>query len=284
MAANVTLTDLRSLILETSQVMRRSVLLSSPNILSEGPNDPGIFRAVFLAGGPGSGKSFSAEVLFGLRVGDEDKKVFKPSLFTPEGLKMVNSDDLFEIGLANAGIDKSQLAAIEKEDPDLWDKVQDPDDPNSIRNLAKSKLDARRNHYADGRLGMIIDGTGRSPSKVAKLKEELEELGYKTTMIFVDTDLEVALQRNQQRSRVLPDNLVTKLWSEVQEAKAALSSLFGQDFHYINNNKYGPLDDEITKIASTFTRDQSQTPAAEDWLQSNNAQRPNSRSGGASRP
>ena len=34
------------------------------DLLNEGVNDPGIFKAVFLAGGPGSGKSFVASQLF----------------------------------------------------------------------------------------------------------------------------------------------------------------------------------------------------------------------------
>ena len=43
--------------------------------IEEGPNDPAIFKAVFLAGGPGSGKSYVAtKILSGL------------------GLKPVNSD------------------------------------------------------------------------------------------------------------------------------------------------------------------------------------------------
>ena len=48
--------------------------------LQEGPNDPGIFKAIFLAGGPGSGKSYVAGQL-GL---------------VSRGLKVLNSDDAFE--------------------------------------------------------------------------------------------------------------------------------------------------------------------------------------------
>ena len=36
------------------------------DILNEGARDPGIFKAIFLAGGPGSGKSFVAQKLFGI--------------------------------------------------------------------------------------------------------------------------------------------------------------------------------------------------------------------------
>ena len=51
-------------------------------ILAEGVYDPGIFKAFFLAGGPGSGKTFVTA-----------------SAFTGTGLKVVNSDKIFENGL-----------------------------------------------------------------------------------------------------------------------------------------------------------------------------------------
>ena len=49
--------------------------------LSEGPNDPHIFKAVFLAGGPGSGKGFVVDNMMGRDA---------------TGLKIVNSDDVYE--------------------------------------------------------------------------------------------------------------------------------------------------------------------------------------------
>ena len=54
--------------------------------LEEGVNDPAIFKAVFLAGGPGSGKSF----------------VVGKSALTSFGLKLVNSDNAFEQALKKA--------------------------------------------------------------------------------------------------------------------------------------------------------------------------------------
>ena len=53
------------------------------DILLEGVNDPGIFKAVFLAGGPGSGKTFVVKGLFGI----PDRLNISHA-----GLKMVNSD------------------------------------------------------------------------------------------------------------------------------------------------------------------------------------------------
>lgn len=50
--------------------------------INEGVYDPGIFKAFFLAGGPGSGKTFVTQ-----------------TAFAGTGLKVVNSDSVFERGL-----------------------------------------------------------------------------------------------------------------------------------------------------------------------------------------
>ena len=57
------------------------------DLLTEGVHDKGIFKAVFMAGGPGSGKSFIAKSLFGI----PDKLNISVN-----GLKMVNQDKEFK--------------------------------------------------------------------------------------------------------------------------------------------------------------------------------------------
>jgi tetratricopeptide (TPR) repeat protein len=56
--------------------------------IDEGVDDPAIFKVVFLAGGPGSGKSFT---------------VGKTGL-SALGFRIVNSDDIFEFSLKKAGM------------------------------------------------------------------------------------------------------------------------------------------------------------------------------------
>ena len=60
-------------------------------MIIEGVDDPGILKCVFMAGGPGSGKSFTAMEIFGI-----DKKL--KSSFSASGLKNVNSDSAFSNG------------------------------------------------------------------------------------------------------------------------------------------------------------------------------------------
>ena len=105
--------------------LKESIILQ---MISEGVDDPGILKCVFMAGGPGSGKSFTAMEIFGI-----DKKL--KSSFSATGLKTVNSDSAFEAGLKKNGIDPKDLARIEKEDAELWDKITKV--PGGIRDKAK---------------------------------------------------------------------------------------------------------------------------------------------------
>ena len=56
-------------------------------MIIEGVDDPGILKCVFMAGGPGSGKSFTAMEIFGI-----DKRL--KTSFSHTGLKTVNSDSM----------------------------------------------------------------------------------------------------------------------------------------------------------------------------------------------
>ena len=68
--------------------------LTEPFLIEEGVKDPGILKAVFLAGGPGSGKSFVAQGLFGI-----PSKVNVSAY----GLKLVNQDKELERMLKKYG-------------------------------------------------------------------------------------------------------------------------------------------------------------------------------------
>ena len=148
------------------------------DIVVEGPNDPHIFKAVFLAGGPGSGKSFvSSKLLAGT------------------GLRVVNSDDIYEYMMKKAGM---------KLDPETIFSPAGQD----TRERAKGVTKRKQQSHIDGRLGLVIDGTGKDVAKYAKTKKMLEGLGYETMMLFVNTSEAVAQQRNQQRERSLDPAVV----------------------------------------------------------------------------
>ncbi len=244
-------------------------LLESPQVLEEGVFDPGILKAIFTAGGPGSGKSFVADILMGARSPKPPhQKYFKEySSFVPSGIKYVNSDDLFEKGLEKMGISPSDLADIEQLPGDeLWDVIQGGD-PESVRNVAKRQLAAKRAFFESGRLGLLVDGTGKEYSKIARQKEELEKLGYDTSMVFVDTSREVALARNNERARKLPQETVVNLWDQVQSNMTAYAKLFGNDFIIVNNDKPEPPKPSVVQEMSDFVDAPVENPVGQAWIE-----------------
>ena len=174
--------------------------------LVEGVYDPNIFKAIFLAGGPGSGKSYVAG-----------------KTIRGQGLKVVNSDDAFEVLLKKAGL-SSKMPESEKEPRD------------AVRARAKRITATRKSNYLDGRLGLIIDGTGRDYDKIVNQASELQQLGYDTYMVFVNTSLDVMLERNAQRDRTVPESIVTKSWKDVQSNIGKFSLFFKDGMIVVDNN------------------------------------------------
>jgi len=194
--------------------------------LVEGYKDPGIFKAVFLAGGPGSGKTYIAKGLFGI----PDKVNVSQT-----GMKMVNSDKELKYLLNKFGFG-TDLDSLP--DEVFANLTGDGPDSSGLRNFAKDLTAERRRLYQNGRLGMIIDGTGDDYQKIAGEKAELEKIGYQTYMIFVNTTLEVALERNENRDRVLPQSIVSQSHKEVNRNIGAFQGLFGSsNFMIVDNNE-----------------------------------------------
>jgi len=174
--------------------------------LQEGLYDPNIFKAIFLAGGPGSGKSYVTRRTTG-----------------GTGLKIVNSDNAFETMMKKAGL-SLKMPPKEEERKDI------------VRGQAKKVTVKRHDNYVEGRLGLIIDSTGRDSAKILEHKAMLEELGYDTYMIYVNTSIDVALQRNAERPRSLPKSIVLTSWKEVQANIGTFSNMFRKGFIVVDNN------------------------------------------------
>lgn len=185
-------------------------MIKFKTFMYEGVDDPAIFKAVFLAGGPGSGKSFI--------VG----KTGLPAL----GMKVVNSDDAFENAMKKAG------------------KAMTPDEifsdeGQAIRGRAKSLTAKKQAMYIKGRLGLVIDGTGKDFNKIVKQRKTLQELGYDTAMIFVNTDLDTAIERDKMRDRSLGAKEVTSYWKSVQKNIGAFQTMFGKQKMLVVDNSSG---------------------------------------------
>ena len=226
---------------------RRSLLQEIE--LTEGVYDQGIFKAVFTAGGPGSGKSFTASNLFGIPS--------KMPFVSADGLKGINSDSAFEAYLKQAGLG----ADMEKMGPEDYAKAQ------ILRDKAKRITAGRMMDYINGKLGMLIDGTGKNYAKVEKKYKLLKSLGYDCYMVFVNTSLEVALERNKNRERVVQEDMVKKYWSEVQNNLGKFQSLFGRsNLLVVDNSEQKKFPDEVVKAANHFVRKPVKNHIAKAWI------------------
>ena len=202
-------------------------MIKLKDLLVEGVYDPGVLKAVFLAGGPGSGKSFVAMGLFGI---PEKINV------SPYGLKMVNQDTELETFLKKYGFG-TDLDAMPDE---VFRQLTDPEytDYSGMRTRTKQMSRNRLKLYTQGRLGVVIDGTGHKFGSIKKQRQKLMDMGYDTFMVFVHTDLDVAQKRNMSRPRKLNPEIVEKSWNEVQHNKATFQGLFGNaNFLLVDNSK-----------------------------------------------
>ena len=200
--------------------------------LKEGLQDKNIFKAIFLAGGPGSGKSY----------------VVGQSTTPFQGLKIINSDDefnkvlKFETTHIRGGKNASPLFG---KNPKAPETIEHPFAQKKRAEIAKPRTEKRQRALELGRLGMIIDSTGAKIEKVNQQIKSLQKLGYDCYLIFVDTTLEVSLARNKERARggrdrQLPDNIVKKDWQNVQNNKMLLKRFVGsQNYIEVQNDNAG---------------------------------------------
>jgi predicted kinase len=211
-------------------------------ILREGVYDPGIFKAFFLAGGPGSGKTFVTR-----------------SAFAGTGLKLVNSDAAFERGLKKANL-----------------SLKMPDEEEYFRNIVRAKAKmttaTQLDTYVQGRLGLVIDATGRDMNVINTQKRMLDQIGYDSYMIFVNTSLEVALERNKNRPRSIPEYIVTNSWNGVQRNIGQFQRIFSPNRMLIvdNNRSEKELVTLTLNTAAKFIRSQlrstPQNLTAKQWI------------------
>jgi predicted kinase len=212
------------------------------DFINEGVNDPGILKAFFMAGGPGSGKSFVAAEIFGF------PKEAVSSVSYRTGLKLVNNDNAFEAGLKKYGLSAGELANYAK-DEEKWAEVM------KIRDKSKGLTKRMQDNYISGRLGQVIDGTGKNFNKIRGHREMYQDFGYDTYMVFVNTSLEIALERNRTRERRLPDTIVEKMWKEVQDNLGKFSRLFGkQNMIIVDNSSYEDSAKILAHIEKEISR------------------------------
>ena len=212
--------------------------------LEEGLYDPNIFKAFFLAGGPGSGKTFVTRGAFG-----------------GTGLRVINSDQAFENALKKNNLSLKM--------PDSESEARD-----MLRARAKATSDKTLDLSIKGRLGMVIDGTGRDYDKINGQVAQLKQLGYDCYMIFVNTSLDVALERNRRRERTVPDYITKQSWTKVQSNIGKFQNLFGMDSMIIVDNSKDDRElttvtmGKVDKAVRKLLRNKVKSYTAKRWMAS----------------
>jgi nicotinic acid mononucleotide adenylyltransferase/predicted kinase len=210
--------------------------------IEEGVNDPAIFKVVFLAGGPGSGKSF----------------IVGKTALTALGFKAINSDDIFEIALGKVGLKATP--------EDIYSDLG-----QSTREGAKLLTDKKMQMAINGRLGLVIDGTGKDAGKIEKQAGKLRALGYDVAMIFVDTNLESSQTRNKMRARTLAASEVEKMWTAVHKNVDQFKSFFGSKFFMIDNSEGADYEAQVLSTyrkISAWAKTKPESKVAQDWIKS----------------
>ena len=92
-------------------------------------------------------------------------------------------------------------------------------------------------------------------------------------MVFVNTSLAVAQERNAARARKLPKDMVTKMWDEVQQNIGKFQRLFkSKRFEIVDNSEYGnsmPID-LVSKEIRKFMSQPVSNPIGKQWLNAQN--------------
>ena len=225
-------------------------------LFQEGVNDPHIFKAVFMAGAAGSGKTYVAR-----------------KMLDGTGLRAVNSDIAFEY-LMNKENLRKDMPPEEKEKRD------------QARDRAKELTGKQEDLYIDGRLGLIIDGTGKNLDKIQSINQRLKGIGYETKMLFVNTDLETSLQRNQSRfdnegGRKVDPEITKDSHKQTQKNMMLYQQEFSAKDFYIIDNSDGQEDDSKkenflfawTELRSWLGKKPSH-PLAVQWQRTNSFKQP----------
>lgn len=196
------------------------------SFIKEAKNNFGMFKAVFLVGGPGSGKDY----------------IMRESGLADPKINELNINQIYEMLM-----DKHQLS-----------------------------LGTGHNHVLLDRLPVLVNGGADNFEKVQRIREELEELGYESMMLFVNTTNQTSIERNQRRNgKMMDEEIRYNKWTVTQENYNHFNNLFGEDFiSWDNSNetlqeaKRGTVKD-LKLLVNLFFRKPIRNEAALDWMKRN---------------
>ena len=183
-------------------------------LITESIEDKGILKACWMSGSPGSGKDY---VLNRIKSGQIEPRVVNTDKFTEFIAKKLNIDL--------------------KPDSNFWKNYGD-----KTKKLTKDQLSL----YINSLLPLWIDGTSSNPSSAFRRVGILKSIGYDTAMVWINTDLEVAKERNKKREKMVPEDFLIKVHNQISKLKDYYRSEFN-NFYEVNNNEGELNNDAILK-------------------------------------
>ena len=220
-------------------------------------------KAIFMAGGPGSGKS---TVINSLRL--------------RERLNIINPDDAYEESLKAAGIplQRNDLVNDYRQIKTRYEDAQASGDSELVTELEPEYLALRavmsqnmklfaaarkaarqeQQQYACDKQSFLVDGTGGDSRSIRKQVRDLRDQGYDVAMIFVDVPRQTSIDRNTQRGRSggrgLHVDTVVKSWTAVNRNRDLYANLFGDNFFYVDasDDMFEQSVEEISGPVNTF--------------------------------
>jgi predicted ABC-type ATPase len=197
-------------------------MISFKEFLSEGINDKGIFKAIFILGIPGSGKSYTIKRLRG---------TVSPVV--------VNTDKATEYLTS-----KLKVSATSS----TWDLFRD-----TAHRMTKKQL----HNYVNSMLPLFIDGTSNDASNILHRAGILESLGYDVGYVVISSDVDTAIARTKARAEKIGREVDEEFIRQVHERNAENIAYFrnkGSFFRMIDNDGDGSMDDDEFMKAFKLTQ------------------------------
>lgn len=226
--------------------MKFDEIYESILLYTEGVYDPHIFKAIFMTGPMGAGKSTVAQKLVG-----------------GTGLRSLNLDNFNELMIKKGQVQGGNLTPDQLQNS--WEKVQ------------KQKA-----NFLDGRLGLLVDGSGRNVEDIRENLQNLLKLGYDVACIMVNVDVDVSIDRAKKRAamqaaqhgtgRNVPEELQRKTHADIQRNIPVLQKIFGANFFEIDNTN-APNLEAVQKQINRFMVAPPSKEAAVQWIQQQKQQR-----------
>jgi len=188
-------------------------------------------KAIILAGAPGAGK--------GSILKDLDLS----------GLKILNLDNTI------AALSKVDGFTLNQKDTDAENRSK------FMKAMAAATKDLKTKKIPQviaNKESFILDGTSASKSQTVKLLDELKQEGYDVLMLYVYTDLETSLKRNQDRfekskgeDRSLMPGAVLSTWKDVTANFDLYKNMF-DNFISVSNTGDPETMKDIENILKTY--------------------------------